>query len=388
MSGITFRYLISLAVQNRLSMQLMDVVTAYLYGSLDSEIYMKIPEEISIPDNKANRNMYCVKLQKSLKQSDRMWYNRLSEFLKLKGYTNNDDCPCVFIKKSSTGFCIISVYVDDLNIIGNGPDINEARHHLKTEFEMKDLGQTKFCLGLQLEHFHSGIFIYQAAYVQKILEKFNMDKSYPTKTPMVVRSLDIEKDPFRPREEEEEEILGPHVPYLSVIGALMYLANSTRPDIAFAVNLLARHSAAPTKRHWYVLKPAQRITFCKYLRSVKFPDGFAANLGSYITADGSKVQGRMKTHSCHVLLQRIIPAGLRGLVRPNLFEAVAELGNFFRDLCSRNLSIHVVQCLKQEIPLILCKLEKIFPPTFFDVMVHLVVHLPDEALLRGPVQYG
>ena len=47
-------------------MQLMDVVTAYLYGSLDSEIYMKVPEGISIPDNKANRNMYCVKLQKSL----------------------------------------------------------------------------------------------------------------------------------------------------------------------------------------------------------------------------------------------------------------------------------------------------------------------------------
>jgi hypothetical protein len=52
------------------------------------------------------------------------------------------------------------VYVDDLNIIGNEPDINEARHHLRTEFEMKDLGQTKFFLGLQLEHLHSGIFIY------------------------------------------------------------------------------------------------------------------------------------------------------------------------------------------------------------------------------------
>lgn len=76
-----------------------------------------------------------------------------------------------------------------------------------------------------------------------------MDKSYPSKTPMVVRSLDMEKDPFRPRD-EDEEVLGPEVPYLSVIGALMYLANQTRPDIAFAVNLLARHSAAPTKHHW------------------------------------------------------------------------------------------------------------------------------------------
>jgi hypothetical protein len=77
-----------------------------------------------------------------------MWYNRLNEFLLNKGYFNNDDCPCVFIRKSLTGFCIISVYVDDLNIIGTEFNINEARDHFKTEFEMKDLGKTKFCLGL------------------------------------------------------------------------------------------------------------------------------------------------------------------------------------------------------------------------------------------------
>ena len=252
MSGTTFRYLISMAVQNRLSMQLMDVVTAYLYGSLDSDIYMKVPDGISVPNNSAKRNMYCVKLNKSLyglKQSGRMWYNRLSEFLLQKGYSNSDDCPCVFIKKSSTGFCIISVYVDDLNIIGSAPDIDEARNHLKMEFEMKDLGKTKFCLGIQLEHLPLGIMVHQAAYIQKILEKFNMDKSYPSKTPMVVRSLDVEKDPFRPRD-DGEEVLGPEVPYLTAIGALMYLANCTRPDIAFALNLLARHRAAPAKRHW------------------------------------------------------------------------------------------------------------------------------------------
>jgi hypothetical protein len=95
--------------------------------------------------------MYCVKLNKSLyglKQSGMMWYNRLKEFLLNKGYSNNDDCPCVFIRKSSTGFCIISMYVDDLNIIDTELDINEARGHLKTEFEMKDLGKTKLCLGL------------------------------------------------------------------------------------------------------------------------------------------------------------------------------------------------------------------------------------------------
>jgi hypothetical protein len=116
---------------------------------------MKVLDGISIPNQNASRNIYCVKLQKSLyglKQSGRMWYNRLSEYLLRKGYSNNDDCPCVFIKKTQKGFCIISVYVDDLNIIGTQRDIDEARNHLKTEFEVKDLGKTKFFLGLQLEH--------------------------------------------------------------------------------------------------------------------------------------------------------------------------------------------------------------------------------------------
>ena len=80
-----------------------------------------------------------------------------------------------------------------------------------------------------------------------------MDKAYPSKNPMFVCALEIDKDTFRLRE-EGEEVLGPEFPYLSAIGALMYLANSTRPDIAFAVNLLARHSAAPTKRHWTGVK--------------------------------------------------------------------------------------------------------------------------------------
>ena len=80
-----------------------------------------------------------------------------------------------------------------------------------------------------------------------------MDKSYPPKTPMVVRSLDNNKDQFR-QKDEDEELSGPEIPYLSAIGALMYVTNCTRPDIVFAVNLLVRHSAALTKRHWIGVK--------------------------------------------------------------------------------------------------------------------------------------
>ena len=90
----------------------------------------------------------------------------MSNFLLKSGYTNNDDCPCVFIKKSSDGFCIISVYVDNLNIIGTTRDIEKASAYLKIEFEMKDLGKTKFCLGLQLEHLPEGVFLHQSIYTE------------------------------------------------------------------------------------------------------------------------------------------------------------------------------------------------------------------------------
>jgi len=92
-----------MAAGMNLKMQLMDVVTAYLYELLDTYIYMKVPHGLKILDSKGNRKLYNVNLQRSLyglKQSGRMWYNRLSDFLLKKGYVNNDDCPCVFIKRS------------------------------------------------------------------------------------------------------------------------------------------------------------------------------------------------------------------------------------------------------------------------------------------------
>ncbi|RVW19132.1 Copia protein [Vitis vinifera] len=201
MDAITFRFLISLAVSEGLDMRLMDVITAYLYGSMDNDIYMKIPEGFKLPDA-------------------------------------NNTKP---------------LYVDDLNLVGTPEELTRTTNYLKKEFEMKDLGKTKFCLGLQIEHFPNGVLVHQSTYIKKVLKRFYMDKAHPLSSPMVVRSLDVKKDPFRPCE-KDEELLGPEVPYLSAIGALMYLANCTRPDIAFSVNLLARYSSAPTRRHWNGIK--------------------------------------------------------------------------------------------------------------------------------------
>jgi hypothetical protein len=76
-----------------------------------------------------------------------------------------------------------------------------------------------------------------------------MDKAYPPRTPMIIRAIEKDIDPFRPKQ-EREEVLGAEYPYLIDIGVLMYLANNTRPDIAFAVNCLVTHSTAPTMHHW------------------------------------------------------------------------------------------------------------------------------------------
>jgi hypothetical protein len=111
----------------------------------------------------------------------------------------------------------------------------------------------------------------------------------------------------------------------------------------------------------YTLSPEKRKAFCDFLKNVKFPDGFASNISRCVSADGTKLQG-LKTHDCHILLQRILPAALRGFVDKDIYEAIAELGKFCRELCSRTLNKNVLVQMKEEIPIILVKLEKISPP--------------------------
>ena len=80
-----------------------------------------------------------------------------------------------------------------------------------------------------------------------------MDKAHPLSSPTVVQSLDVKNDSFHPCK-KDEELFGPEVPYLSAIGALMYLINCTHSDIVFSINLLVRYNSTPTRRHWNFIK--------------------------------------------------------------------------------------------------------------------------------------
>ena len=74
-----------------------------------------------------------------------------------------------------------------------------------------------------------------------------------------------------------------------------------------------------------------------FLREVKFPDGFASNISRCVSADGTKVQG-LKTHVCHILLQRILPATMRRFLDNDIYEAIAELGKFFKEFAAKPLT--------------------------------------------------
>ena len=115
-------------------------------------------------------------------------------------------------------------------------------------------------------------------------------------------------------------------------------------------------------------------------------NGYAANISRSVNAKNCRLSG-LKNHDCHMLLQQILPIGLRGFAHKDISIVLFKLGNFFQDLCSRALKQSELEKLEKHIVLILCKLERFFFLAFFDVMVHLVVHLSREVILGGPLQY-
>ncbi|KAL6331580.1 hypothetical protein AAG906_011520 [Vitis piasezkii] len=125
----------------------------------------------------------------------------------------------------------------------------------------------------------------------------------------------------------------------------------------------------------YTLTFEERKEFCKFLKSVK-----------NVNISDGKILG-LKSHDCHVLLQRLLPVGIRPYLNKDICTALVELSGFFQKLCAKTLYVADLERLEEGIVIILCKLERIFPPAFFDIMIHLAVHLPREAKLVGPVSY-
>ncbi|XP_073109458.1 uncharacterized protein [Elaeis guineensis] len=136
----------------------------------------------------------------------------------------------------------------------------------------------------------------------------------------------------------------------------------------------------------YTLSPQEKIAFCNFLSNLRVPDGFSSNISRCVNINEKKISG-LKCHDHHILLQQILPVAIRGLLPKFVCEPLIELSNFFRNLCSKSLKVQDLKQLEDDIVMTLCKLETIFPPVFFDIMIHLPIHLASEAKIGGPVQY-
>jgi len=135
----------------------------------------------------------------------------------------------------------------------------------------------------------------------------------------------------------------------------------------------------------FVLSNEQRSFVYKWISELKIPDGYASNLCRCVNLDQRKLFG-MKTHDCHVLMEMLLPIVFRALPH-QVWNPIAELSKFFKDLCSTILRVDDLLLMEKNIIITTCKLERIFPPGFFNSMEHLPIHLPYEARVGGPVQY-
>ncbi|XP_010245784.1 PREDICTED: uncharacterized protein LOC104589233 isoform X1 [Nelumbo nucifera] len=134
----------------------------------------------------------------------------------------------------------------------------------------------------------------------------------------------------------------------------------------------------------YTLNRKEKTTFCQVLQSVKVPDGYASNISRLVQVNNRKLAG-LKSHDFHVLMQQLLPIAIRRVLPKNVSSVLIDLCKFFRDLCSTVSKGQDFVSLDRNIAIILCQLERIFPLAFFDIMVHLPIHLTEEARLAGPV---
>ncbi|KAI5329842.1 hypothetical protein L3X38_029239 [Prunus dulcis] len=137
---------------------------------------------------------------------------------------------------------------------------------------------------------------------------------------------------------------------------------------------------------FFSMKPNDKKEFLKFVSSVKFSDGYASNIARCVNVDGGKFTG-LKSHDCHVFMQRLLPVGIRHLLPEDVVKPIMLLSIFFSQLMVKTLRRTDMFQLRHDIVQVLCKFEMIFPPALFTSMMHVMVHLPEEALLAGPVNY-
>lgn len=180
----------------------------------------------------------------------------------------------------------------------------------------------------------------------------------------------------------------------SVIGTLLNVPGKSKDGVNARLDLVdmgIRNELAPVKKgNRTYLPPAahtlsrkEKIVLCKFLHEVKVPEGYSSNIKNLVCMKDLKLKG-LKTHDCHIIMEHLLPIGIRSILPEKVRLALTRLCFFFREICSKVIDPQKLPTLQREIVVTLCELEMYFPPSFFDIMVHLTVHLVKETQLCGP----
>ncbi|XP_060170527.1 uncharacterized protein LOC132601465 [Lycium barbarum] len=183
----------------------------------------------------------------------------------------------------------------------------------------------------------------------------------------------------------------------NIMGTIMNVKGKTKDTVKTRLDLqemnirpelhpIQRGEKVEVPTACYTLPPEDKHKLCLFLKKLKVPDGFSSNISQCVNLKDHKISG-LKSHDCHVLLQHILPLALRGMLSKEACEPLIELSLFFNMLGSKELRIDDLEHIEAQIPITLCKLERVFPPSFFDVMMHLPIHLASEAKIAGPIHY-
>ncbi|MED6170397.1 hypothetical protein PIB30_116850 [Stylosanthes scabra] len=235
----TIRIVLALASIKRWPLQQLDVNNTFLHSSLNEDVYMALP-----PGLVPTRSGQCCKLLKSLyglRQSSRMWYEKLSLLLLSRGYKQTVFYYSLFIKIVGTEICILLVYVDDIVITGNSlSEIASIKRTLDTIFKIKDLGTLKYFLGIEVAHSAQGISLSQHKYCLDLLSDSGLLGAKPASTPM---------DNTTKLSQHDSPPLSDPFLYRRLVGRLFYLT-TTRPDITYVTKQLSQFMASPTQAHY------------------------------------------------------------------------------------------------------------------------------------------
>lgn len=166
--------LLSLATKHKWQLHQLDVKSAFLNGDLKEEIYL------------VQREGFVKKTLYGLKQTPRSWYEEIDSFFVQHGFRRSLNDPNMYTKfNKQRQIILISLYVDDMIITGNANNlIKEIKPQMSQVFEMKDLGNLHYCLGLEVWEDTGQPFLTQGKYARSLLERFKMEQCRSAATPL------------------------------------------------------------------------------------------------------------------------------------------------------------------------------------------------------------